>query len=353
MRKLKSLFAAFGLILGVMGALAQSDGGAQQALGYSYLSPLPGAQYCPAQTCFVLVRFAWEPPTAVTNLAQCIQVTGASSGLHPGTTRIASDNQTVIFQTPSAFTPNEIVTVTLTPQVDLTTNTPILPYQYQFMISGAFTNAGTITARGDNPPNATKAMAFDDNLATEWQDLVVPNGTTNFSWIQYVYPGSAMHVVDCYALTSATDNPAGDPASWQLYGVDASSNLFLLDTETNQTFGGRLQARAYTFTNTTAYCGYRLLITRVNNLAAATSVPVDRTGTDSRHRFVALGVLAQHSRHRRQQSYEQRGLPRLSQPQRSTAQFLRAGQLGAELWHAGARIHHGAEHRRLSVLDRQ
>ncbi len=140
------------------------------------------------------------------------------------------------------------------------------------MISGAFTNAGTITARGDNPPNATKAMAFDDNLATEWQDLVVPNGTTNFSWIQYVYPGSAMHVVDCYALTSATDNPAGDPASWQLYGVDASSNLFLLDTETNQTFGGRLQARAYTFTNTTAYCGYRLLITRVNNLAAATSV---------------------------------------------------------------------------------
>ncbi len=118
MRKLKSLFAAFGLILGVMGALAQSDGGAQQALGYSYLSPLPGAQYCPAQTCFVLVRFAWEPPTAVTNLAQCIQVTGASSGLHPGTTRIASDNQTVIFQTPSAFTPNEIVTVTLTPQVE-------------------------------------------------------------------------------------------------------------------------------------------------------------------------------------------------------------------------------------------
>ena len=163
--------------------------------------------------------------------------------------------------------------MTLTPRVNLATNTAILPYQYQFMISGYLTNAGTtITARGDDPPNATKAMAFDDNLSTEWQDLIVPNGVTNFSWIQYVYPSNAMHVVNCYAITSANDNPAGDPSNWQLYGVDAATNLHLLDTETNQTFSYRLQPRAYTFTNTTAYCGYRLLITGVNNPATATSV---------------------------------------------------------------------------------
>ncbi|HWY32028.1 MAG TPA: hypothetical protein VNX46_14805, partial [Candidatus Acidoferrum sp.] len=171
MKRLNLILVVAGLILGAVDARAQRDGGAQKALGYAYLSPLPGSQYCSAQTCFVLVRFAWVPPAAVTNLAQCIQVTGASSGLHPGTTRIASDNQTVIFETPSGFNQNELVTVTLTPRVDLSTNTAIPPYQYQFMISGAMANAGVITAHGDNPPNATMAMAFDDNLSTEWQDL--------------------------------------------------------------------------------------------------------------------------------------------------------------------------------------
>jgi hypothetical protein len=168
----------------------------------------------------VLVRFAAVPPIAVTNLAQFIQVNGANSGPHLGTTRIASDNQTVIFYMPSGFIPNEIVTVSLAPKVDLTANSAITPYQYQFMVSGAFPSPGTITARGDNPPTAIKAMAFDNSPTTEWQDLVVPNGSANFTWIQYVYPGTAMHVVNSYSITSANDNPAGDPSNWQLYGVD-------------------------------------------------------------------------------------------------------------------------------------
>jgi hypothetical protein len=261
-----------GLILGAVVARAQSGGTAYRGLGYLYLSPIPGAQYCSPQTCFVLVRFATVPPTAVTNLAQFIQVNGASSGPHLGTARIASDNRTVIFYMPSGFTPNEIVTVSLTPKVDLTTNSAIPPYQYQFMVSGAFPSPGTITARGDNPPNATMAMAFDNNPNTEWQDLVVPNGTANFSWIQYVYPGTAMHVVNSYSITSANDNPAGDPSNWQLYGVDVNTNLILLDTQTNQTFSNRLQTQTYTITNTSAYRGYRLQVTRVNNPATAASV---------------------------------------------------------------------------------
>ena len=266
------ILAAIALLAGAGPTAAQTDGGAQQALGYSYLSPVPGAQYCTPQTCFVLMRLAALPPTAITNLAQCIQVSGASSGLHLGTTRIASDNQTVIFFTPSGFNQYEPVTVTLTPLVDLTTNTAIPPYQYQFMVSGPNTNAAVITASAANAPTDTAAMAFDDNLSTEWQAPIVPNGTTNFAWIQYLYPGGALHVVNRYALTSANDNPAGDPAGWQFYGVTASSNLVLLDTETAQTFSSRLQPQAYGFTNTAAYRGYRLLVTRVNNPATATSV---------------------------------------------------------------------------------
>ena len=142
MRKLNLMLVVAGLILGAVGARAQSGGGAYRALGYLYLSPMPGAQYCSPQTCFVLVRFATVPPTAVTNLAQFIQVNGASSGPHSGTTRIASDNQTVIFYMPSGFIQNEVVTVSLTPKVDLTTNSAIPPYQYQFMVSGAFPSAG-------------------------------------------------------------------------------------------------------------------------------------------------------------------------------------------------------------------
>ena len=202
-------------MLGAVAAQAQTDGGSYRALGYAYLSPEPGSQYAPNQTTLFLMRFMTLPPTAVTNLAECIRVTGASSGFHPGTTKIASDNQTVIFNALSGFDQNELVTVSLAPQVDLSTNTAIAPYQYQFMINGALTNTGTITARGDHPPNATKAMAFDDNFSTEWQDLIVPNGSANSSWIQYVYPGSAMHVVNCYALTSANDEPERDPRDWR------------------------------------------------------------------------------------------------------------------------------------------
>ena len=51
-----------------------------RALGYLYLSPMPGAEYVSAQTRFVLVRFKDVSPTAVTNLSTFITVTGASSG---------------------------------------------------------------------------------------------------------------------------------------------------------------------------------------------------------------------------------------------------------------------------------
>jgi hypothetical protein len=262
---------AAGLILGAVGAQAQTDGGSYRALGYAYLSPEPGSQYAPNQTTLFLMRFMTLPPTAVTNLAQCIRVTGASSGFHPGATKIAGDNQTVIFQTALSFSQNELVTVSLAPQVDLTTNTTIPPYQYQFMISGPMPDGATITASASST-NTTAAMAFDNNLSTAWQDPTVPNGSTNFAWIQYLYPGSAMHVVNRYALTSALGAPADDPGAWQFYGVDASSNLLLLDTQTGQTFSNRLQPRSYAITNTTAYRGYRLVITRVNNPATATGV---------------------------------------------------------------------------------
>ena len=234
--KAKISLIAVALLLGAN--LAWADSGAYRALGYMYLSPLPGAEYTPAATKFVLVRFTSISPSTVTNLSQFIQVTGASSGIHTGLTKIASDNRTVIFEMSSTFQANELVTVTLTPLMPSGT---IQPYQYQFMISGHMPDPPAVTARGDNPPNETKEKAFDGNSSTKWVDLVVPNGSTGFSWIQYVYPGIETRYVNQYAITSAADFPERDPRDWRFYGVDASANLVLLDTRTNQTFSSRGQ----------------------------------------------------------------------------------------------------------------
>jgi hypothetical protein len=106
------------------------------ALGYSYLSPLPGAEYTSPQTRYVLVRFQNISPAAITNLAQFIQVTGTVSGSHSGQTRIASDGRTVMFQMSTDFVPNEWVTVSLAPGVPPAAGGPIAAYQYPFVISG-------------------------------------------------------------------------------------------------------------------------------------------------------------------------------------------------------------------------
>jgi hypothetical protein len=189
-----STFWALILLLGFLGSLAVEAATLDyRNQGYLYLSPLPNAEYTSTQTKFMLVRFQNISPTAVTNLSQFIQVTGAASGLHGGQTRIASDGRTVILTLATAFQTYERVTVSLNPQLAPGTQGTVNPYQYQFMISGVMTNLntglptnGVITARGDNPPNETKEKAFDGIVGTKWLDFAVPNGTGNFSWIQYV-----------------------------------------------------------------------------------------------------------------------------------------------------------------------
>jgi len=247
--------------------------------GYLYLSPLPNAEYTSSQTKFVMVRFQNISPTAVTNLSQFIQVTGAASGLHSGQTRIAMDGRTVILTLANAFQTYERVTVSLNPQLAPGTPGTVNPYQYQFMISGVMTNLntglptnGVITARGDNPPNETKEKAFDGIVGTKWLDFAVPNGTGNFSWIQYVYPSNMTSIAVQYVITSANDAPERDPAAWNFYGVTSSNTLVLLDTRANQVFPNRFQTQTFAIDNTNAWYGYRLEITRVYNPATAVAV---------------------------------------------------------------------------------
>jgi hypothetical protein len=239
-------------------------------LGYLYLSPVPGAEYVSAQTRFVLVRFKNVSPNAVSNLSTFVTVTGSISGSHSGQTHVAGDGRTVIFTMSQDFAINEEVRVSLAPQS--AAGSGLDSYQYQFVIGGHLPIVGTITARGDNPPDQLKANAFDGDPATQWLDYIVPNGSTNFSWIQYLYPDNVTQVAAEYALISANDVPERDPADWNLYGVDASGNLVLLDRQIHQTFSSRHQRKVYSINNLIAYRGYRLEITRVSDPGTAGGV---------------------------------------------------------------------------------
>jgi hypothetical protein len=258
-----------GLVLLIVSAMPAA-GGDYRSAGYMYLSPLPGAEYCAPGTMFILVRFQNISPAAVTNQAQFIQVSGFVTGVHAGQTKVASDGRTVIFSMSTTFSPYELVTVSLNPLVAPGTVGVIGPFQYQFMVSGPISGGqtnlppnGTITARGDNPPNETKERAFDGYVGTKWLDFTAPNGTGNFSWIQYVYPTNDSRIVVQYSITSANDVPGRDPKDWHFYGVDGSNNLTLLDTRTNQSFPSRFQTLTFPIDNTNAYRGYRLEITRI------------------------------------------------------------------------------------------
>jgi len=121
------------LLVGVDLARAQS---AARMAGYLYLSPEPAAPYVSAQTRYVLVRLANVAPIEVTNLTTSfITVVGAISGPHSGVTHVAGDGRTVVFTMPADFIQNELVTVTLNPQLAGGARGRLTLYEYQFMIT--------------------------------------------------------------------------------------------------------------------------------------------------------------------------------------------------------------------------
>ena len=159
--------------------------------GYLYLSPIPGAEYVSSQTQFFLVRFEAVSPGDITNLSTFIEVTGAASGAHPGQTRIAGDNRTVIFEVSSGFTSDELVTVTLTPTVDPCAAGVVEPYQYQFMVSGPMPSEGEsaqlpadISAAPDSklntPPTKDMVVTSEELVSTAALDgpMIMPNGVS-------------------------------------------------------------------------------------------------------------------------------------------------------------------------------
>ena len=175
------------LLAGTNGVRAQT--GARDA-GYLYLSPVPGAPYVSAQTRYVLVRLANVTPAEVTNLTTSfITVTGANSGPHSGVTHVATDGRTIIFTMSADFSENELVTVTLAPQLAGGVSGLLDAFAFQFMITAPMPGArpaaappslatgGDLVEGGTPPagPSPTPEPAGGNPTAESW---IMPNGVS-------------------------------------------------------------------------------------------------------------------------------------------------------------------------------
>jgi hypothetical protein len=159
MKPIVQCLALAGWILGAVGAGGAVAG---SEAGYLYLSPVPRSCYVPAQTRYVLVRFAEVTASQVTNLfTSFITVSGSASGVHLGVTRVAGDGRTVIHELSGEFVAGERVTVSLDPRLASPGEGLLKPYAYPCMIEGPM--AGSL------PPNPVPP----DHLPSD-QAIVTP-----------------------------------------------------------------------------------------------------------------------------------------------------------------------------------
>lgn len=85
--------------------------------GFRYMYPKPGATLVSPHTTIIL-RLDNIPPQAITNLPSFVDVSEDDRPIH-GTTRIASDDQTILFQPDAPFTFGATIHVVLHPECDL------------------------------------------------------------------------------------------------------------------------------------------------------------------------------------------------------------------------------------------
>lgn len=111
--------------------------------------------------------------------------------------------------------------------------------------------------------------AFDADPGSKWFGYNSPTG-----WLQYDFGAGNAQVVKRYTINSA-DVAARDPKTWNLLGSQDGVSWTTLDSESDQTFGVRMQMNTYNLANTTAYRFYRLDVTANNG---ATGVAIAELG---------------------------------------------------------------------------
>jgi gliding motility-associated-like protein len=125
-------------------------------------------------------------------------------------------------------------------------------------------DGGSLTVSVENSGGATAAEGspklIDNNYNTKY--LAFGNVPVGGYWL--CYKAKLSYAVTSYTLTTANDAAGRDPKTWQFQGSNDSLNWNLLDTRTNISTPTRGAKYKYSFTNTTAYTYYRLLVSEKN-----------------------------------------------------------------------------------------
>lgn len=112
-----------------------TQSGAQHNLpaGYQYIFPGPESTHIHSNST-VILRFDQIAPEHLKNLSTCIKVSGEQSGPHSGTTIIASDRRTVIFESERAYELGEKVKLSIEPRFSESLGKTIRPLHYTFTV---------------------------------------------------------------------------------------------------------------------------------------------------------------------------------------------------------------------------
>ena len=120
----------------------------------------------------------------------------------------------------------------------------------------ALRNLGTnvLSTALDTRTQASRALRADE--LTNW----FSGRAKGPVWLQYEFNDAAWAIKQ-YDLVSSSANSATDPRDWQLLASNDGANWTVLDSQSNQVFTRRRQARRYSVSNRTFYRFYRLNIT--------------------------------------------------------------------------------------------
>ncbi|MFD2728380.1 GH92 family glycosyl hydrolase [Enterococcus camelliae] len=128
------------------------------------------------------------------------------------------------------------------------------------LLTGNVTNlvdTATIQGSSDNGEKESKGKIFDNDLGTKWLSRDSLPVWVSFSLKQE-------KIINSYSITSGDDASGRDPKNWEFYGSSDGKNWVLLDTQSNQTWSGRLQEKNFNFKNDVAYKYFKLNITQNN-----------------------------------------------------------------------------------------
>jgi choline-sulfatase len=116
-------------------------------------------------------------------------------------------------------------------------------------------NAAVQTSQGVEGKHHVKTV-LDRDVKTKYFNSTVKFPAT-FTFDLNDGPNTARS----YTIQSANDMPGRDPKSWEFLGSDDGKTWTRLDTQTDQTFNTRHQARTFKIKNGKAYKSYQLKVT--------------------------------------------------------------------------------------------